>query len=65
MKVVFKESIKTKVDKAIERYGDTVDSIELTRDEYIAFIEELDFTNRAVLSLPERQYKKVQIVIVP
>jgi hypothetical protein len=64
MKVQFKESIKSLVDGVIKEYGDRIEYVQLTKDEYIQFIHEVDVNSKIILSLPEREYRNVPIKII-
>lgn len=66
MKLKLKCSVKSKVDGMIDDYGsDNIDSIQLNYYEYIQFLEEISPSERIILSLPERIYKKVQLEVIP
>ena len=54
------------VDGAINRYGAaSLTEIELTRDEYLAFLEGLDPRSRILMGLPDRMYRCVHIAVTP
>jgi hypothetical protein len=66
MKIVYKDSIKEKVDNAIgysNRVSQPIEFIILDKDEYIQFLEELDPVSRVLLTLPERAYRGTSIKV--
>ena len=66
MKVVYLTSVKYKVDEAIAhstQIAEPIEYIALSKDEYIQFLEELNPTQRVLLTLPERMYRDVPIRI--
>ena len=63
MKVQFKQSIKELVDSAINSYKGEIEFLQLTKDEYIQFIHEVDTTSKILLSMNERTYRNIPIKI--
>jgi hypothetical protein len=64
MKVKFKHSIKAEVDEFIDTYGvEQVDFIQLMQHEYIQFSDEISTTSKIILSLPNREYRGIRIVV--
>jgi len=65
MRIYFKESIKEKIDAAIEEYGyENISAIELTKDEYIDFLENIDIASKVIhRRLETRKYEGIPIIV--
>ena len=64
MKVNLNTSILQEINTKIDLYGaDNILSIELTKEEYINFLEELSTAERVILGLG-RTYKEVKLIVV-
>lgn len=69
MRVQYKESIRAAVDRAIldSKYAhQEIEYIQLNRDEYIQFLEEIGPIGNIILKDPfsnERKYKDVRILV--
>lgn len=67
MRVHFKESVKDKVDNFIAFYGEAIEFIELTKEEYIEFLEQISITQRILIINPEtglRTYNNIRIKVL-
>jgi hypothetical protein len=64
MKIKFIESIKIRIDTAIDMYkeGD-IEHVLLDQWEYIQFLEEITITDKVVMTLPDRRYRGVKIKV--
>ena len=65
MRVFLEQSISERIKNAIDEYGTTdIKCIELSKDEYISFLEEQGTVTAICFRLPEQRiYKDVQIVV--